>query len=298
MKKILSLFLILLFSFCSKKRESNLPRIIVLEAKNVVEVNSKEMLHIPATNIIAKGFDKDVNISENNKPLDKEFWKKYKEEHISFKNFDTVLPKYKLKLTIDTTYTIASKEFEYKYFPIPPKEYRIYRNGLINDKVPTKEVRQKAINLMIDYVNKTVPLYKTNVECFPLLIENIDNGIAYINYNYIKIIQEAKDIDGKWKPIEFYPGISGCTVINSFYKLPPKKYLGIAIIKYNGNFKTKLRVKIKIKNHFYYSNEIEGFINRSQFNQEHLNDFIEFNFQRKLTDSEYLETRKYFLLEE
>ena len=57
--------------------------------------------------------------------------------------------------------------------------------------------------------------------------------------------------------------------------LEAKKYYAFSIIKYEGNFKTKIRVKLRNNNHIYYSNEIDGFINRSQFDQSFSDSFLE-----------------------
>ncbi|MFT5754286.1 MAG: hypothetical protein ACI924_001517, partial [Flavobacterium sp.] len=75
-----------------------------------------------------------------------------------------------------------------------------------------------------------------------------------------------------------------------------KKYLATSIIKYHGNFKTKIRVKIRLNNHYYYSNEIEGFINQSQFNDDFLNFKFYTIFDPNLDDEWFKIKKEYSLL--
>jgi hypothetical protein len=106
--------------------------------------------------------------------------------------------------------------------------------------------------------------WKDYVRCYPLLIFNSNNKKpAYIwHYRYI---QEAKDVDGVWKPIEYFYNHPTCIVTKELLKLKAKNYLAIPIIKYKGDFKTKLRIKMQIDDEIYFSNEITGYINRTQF---------------------------------
>lgn len=291
MKKIIYIVLLLIFSFCTKEKHPY-PRIIVPQQKNVVEVNSKEMLHISYANILAQGFENDVNVNYN-KDFSEDY---YKSNYKYFKDFDTILPKYDLKVIIDTSYTIANNGFEYKFVNVPPKEYRFKRDGFIGGKLPSKILREKSIKLMQQCINTCVNEMKVMVNCFPVLIKNGDDKTAFINDAYIKIIQEAKDVDGVWKPIEFSHQSYGCSVISSLYKLKPKNYIGLSMIKYNGNFKTKIRTKLQINNHYYYSNEIEGKINRTQFNQNKIYDYVDFYFQREMDEKEFNEIKNNCLL--
>lgn len=168
MKKNLCIFFILLFSFCSKK-ESQYPRLIVLEKVNTVQVNTKTMLHTCLDNddyLFVLNFDSAIKIGERN----------FKEEEKHLKSFkwDTVFPKYDFKIIIDTSYTIAAKGFEYKNLELTKDGY-------------------------MDYA-KVFALWKDYVECYPLLIYN-NSSKPFYSY-YIRLLQEAKDKDGKWKAIE------------------------------------------------------------------------------------------------
>lgn len=81
----------------------------------------------------------------------------------------------------------------------------------------------------------------------------------------LKIIQEAKDTDGAWKPIEALP-TSWCG--NSFHRvrLGANEYWQLLAPRYHGNFKTMLRFRMSdFGKTDVYSNEFEGSINRGQF---------------------------------
>lgn len=82
------------------------------------------------------------------------------------------------------------------------------------------------------------------------------------------MIQEALNEKGKWIPIEYWVH-SGCG--NSYFnplKLDSGKYIMIPIKKYSGNFKTKIRLKLKAGKTIFYSEPFQGEIDKSQFKKE------------------------------
>lgn len=124
MKKVLSIFFILFFSFCSK-RESQYPRLIVDDIDDVVEVNTKVMLNNKPP-LLAVNFINDTTV--NNRFLTD------KERSIVNFPLDTILPKYNLKITIDTSYSFYSKGFEYMNLPWPKSNdiiNKLYANDII-----------------------------------------------------------------------------------------------------------------------------------------------------------------------
>ncbi len=78
------------------------------------------------------------------------------------------------------------------------------------------------------------------------------------------IIQEAIDTNGNWRPIEYWQG-SFCG--NAYYpiKMPPMSYLTGGVVKYTGDFETKLRLKLKDREKIFYSPIFKGKINLEQF---------------------------------
>ena len=170
--------------------------------------------------------------------------------------------RYDLKIIIDTTYLFSTQGIIYKNLL-----YAVNKN-ILKDSVKNKFYRNK---LPFDTIRS---LIKKFVSAYPVLYYNNSNrkiplGTSDLEMN---IIQEAKDIDGKWKPIEFRNPIGSCIPPLNLL-LQPKHYSVSGIINYNGNFKTKIRVKYFDGKNTFYSNEINGTINRSQFNQEYLLDF-------------------------
>lgn len=82
--------------------------------------------------------------------------------------------------------------------------------------------------------------------------------------SYVFAIQEALDTNRNWRPIEGR-GFDFCG--NGYWglKIHPKEFLTILMPKYQGTFKTKIRVRIKIGDIIYVSNPFEGTINERQF---------------------------------
>ncbi len=203
---------------------------------------------------------------------------------VGFKDIDTILPRYNFKIILDTTYLISLKGFHYQNLSLP-EEKNLLINGKIGNKIPNESQINKLSKIIYRNINKEFTQEKENVTCYPLLIFNNDSKPAY--FKWIKMIQEAKDVDGKWKPIEFFQTTPTCVVTNMFLKFNPKQYQAFAVMKYNGNFKTKLRVKVKINNEIYYSNEFSGQINKSQFNKNYALKYV--RFMTSFRDEKYLQ---------
>jgi hypothetical protein len=177
---------------------------------------------------------------------------------------DTVVfKKYDLRIFIDTTYRFTSKGI-------------VFKNALFSvDSVGLRDsLRNSFYKNKIEFMNSRM-LQMKNVSAYPVLFfNNSGKKIPFCDTSLeVRMIQEAKDSDGKWKPIEFYNAIGQCySDLNLL--LAPKHYSAAAIIKYKGNFKTKLRVKYYDGKNAFYSNEITGSINRSQFDQKYLKNFV------------------------
>lgn len=119
----------------------------------------------------------------------------------------------------------------------------------------------------LDFLGKYYSPSTNMAEGYPVLIENISDSTWNIDTQegWVFMIQEAKNEQGEWKPIEYidYRAVCG----NSFWseKLPPKHYLISKIYRYDGKFSTKLRVRFVTENQIFISNEFPGKINPSQF---------------------------------
>ena len=98
-----------------------------------------------------------------------------------------------------------------------------------------------------------------------LLLVNRTKSEAAFNASdsRLRILQEALDAQGQWRPIEYLPG-SWCG--NSYHQvfLPAGHYWEFAAPKYGGTLKTKLRFVLQTKPPI-YSPEFEGSVNTEQF---------------------------------
>lgn len=77
-------------------------------------------------------------------------------------------------------------------------------------------------------------------------------------------IQEAKDSNGIWRPIE-QEGHGFCGCCYWAEKVHHNEYVVMLLPKYKGNFKTKLRVRLRNNATIYVSKPFEGMINYNQF---------------------------------
>jgi hypothetical protein len=270
MKKLFLTLIVLFFAFCTRKEENQYPRLIVPKANKIIEVNSQHMLESTPV-LLGLNFIKDTTV----------IFHENRNNNISIVDLgkDTLLSKYDLKIIIDTSYNFHYNEFEYEWVDLHTTVDSLLKLNLefrILDELIGK-VHYGKINI----------LRKQHVKSYPLLIYNNgkENSYMYYSFNGFQMIQEAKDIDGAWKPIEFKHNLSHSIILYYYYLLKPKNYIGTSIIKYHGDFKTKLRVKIRIGSHYYYSNEIVGYVNRSQFETDFLTNHL------KVLDSDINDTQ-------
>lgn len=82
--------------------------------------------------------------------------------------------------------------------------------------------------------------------------------------SYVFAIQEALDTNNNWRPIEGR-GFDFCGNEYWHQKVNSNEFITFLLPKYKGDFKTKMRVRIKIGENIYVSNIFEGTINYSQF---------------------------------
>ncbi|MGV8993484.1 MAG: hypothetical protein ACOH1O_05230 [Flavobacterium sp.] len=78
------------------------------------------------------------------------------------------------------------------------------------------------------------------------------------------LIQEAKDENGKWKPIEYW-SYSWCGNSYLSEKIESGKIIKTDTEKYNGTFETVVRFKFLIDNKIFYSNNLKCKIDLTQF---------------------------------
>lgn len=97
------------------------------------------------------------------------------------------------------------------------------------------------------------------------IVNNSDQDLLLnIQDRSLQMIQEAQDSNGVWKPIEYWL-FSWCG--NSYFEfnLEPKTRLAVPIVKYRGDFKTKIRLKLLTTSGFLFSGSFRGSIPYTQF---------------------------------
>lgn len=104
-----------------------------------------------------------------------------------------------------------------------------------------------------------------SVKVFPVYIVNYTDSIQGIqNQGNIIVIQEALNTENEWQPVEYFR-YADCGNSYGITLLDTNCYIMFGVIKYNGDFKTKLRLRLKTNGKTIFSNELPGYINKSQF---------------------------------
>jgi hypothetical protein len=82
--------------------------------------------------------------------------------------------------------------------------------------------------------------------------------------SYVFAIQEALDEKGNWRPIEGR-AFDACGNGSWGLKIYSYEFVTVLLPKYEGDFKTKIRVRIKNRDIIYVSKPFEATINKKQF---------------------------------
>lgn len=103
-----------------------------------------------------------------------------------------------------------------------------------------------------------------NHDWHPVYIHSSDSDSVSIGYDVsLELFMEVLDPNGKWKSIH-HPKFPGCGVGKHQILLPPYQYAITSVPKYQGDFKTKARLKLYSYENI-YSNEFEVEVNLNQF---------------------------------
>lgn len=126
------------------------------------------------------------------------------------------------------------------------------------------------------------------IQAIPVFIHNRSKDTIYLGQQdgRVIMIQEAKDENGRWKPIEFWR-YSWCGNSYVAERLLPNAIAVVKILKYDGDFETEIRLKLKNGNDIIYSDSYKGKINKIQFNLP--SDIYDNYLAKKLNDKEYLD---------
>jgi hypothetical protein len=193
-----------------------------------------------------------------------------------------LIDKFTNKLKLDYADKLTVAEISPLYIGKISEEIKIsYQNYKTVEKNQTfkkyKFPKQNSLEIFIDttrIIGIPMGLYeysktekRNDKIANPIFIKNISNDTLIIGYaEYLPIIIEAKNRNGEWRPIQERMRFMCGNGIVDFY-CPPNNIVISAMQKYNGNFKTKLRLKYESfgSKSCVFSNEINGKINEKQF---------------------------------
>lgn len=151
-----------------------------------------------------------------------------------------------IQIIIDTTQVMSIEEYQL------PDDF--YDSFLLEDF--SEENYQKRLDQYPLYRYKSLPVFIINTSSSYNSITIEDGRFA--------MIYEALDSSNKWTPIEFKT-YSWCGNSYSSFDLQKNQFALFKVPEQSGNFKTKLRLKARIGERVFYSNEISGTVNVKQF---------------------------------
>lgn len=191
-----------------------------------------------------------IKLSSDTKPYFNSKYKTYRDSlGVIWFYIDSVLNKSGLEIFVD-----PSQHLSLDRTPFPSTVYNTTA-GYTVDSAQTKKNYE-------EWLKKPRRL----VEAVPVFITNNTSDTVYLDYQDLNafMIQEAMDVDGKWKPIEYWQ-YSKCG--NSYREtaIQPNHLIVVKITRHSGSFTTWLRVKLLNGGKITYSNAFKGAINKEQF---------------------------------
>lgn len=132
--------------------------------------------------------------------------------------------------------------------------------------IATEELK-KEFNLKEDSKSRIQIIAKiTNDTIISIFLKNNTKDSVSLSKQdwHLYLIQEAKNENGKWKPIEYW-NYSWCGNSYLSEKIESQKILKTETEKYNGTFETEIRFKFLIDNVIFYSNTLKTKIDLTQF---------------------------------
>jgi hypothetical protein len=127
-----------------------------------------------------------------------------------------------------------------------PRSLRVNRNGRLYQTPLTKDTTVLVV-------------------AQPVFIANLSEEKRYLvgNSGHLLITQQAKDKAGNWQDIEIeVPG--GCGMVKYICELETNDFVLTTVYRFQGSFKTQLRIKLETANHTFYSKPFAGFIDYEQ----------------------------------
>ncbi len=148
-----------------------------------------------------------------------------------------------------------------------------------------------SLTILADYKQNIVTNAYDNRFCYPIYVINNQKKPKLFTGKdrHVFAIQEALHPNGKWYPIE-QRGLDFCGNGHWSTTLNPKEYIVFFVPKYQGDFKTKLRVRLHTGEKALFSEPIIGYISMKQFLLSPVDK------KRKLKNPSYIKGRFYSVL--
>jgi len=152
-------------------------------------------------------------------------------------------------------------------FDLCAQEMNINDNKIDEKYVPTLELKTKFTEFRKSKKEIILITEKSSDSVYSIYAYNNTLDSLKIDRQdwHLYLIQEAKNKNNQWKPIEYWK-YSNCG--NSYFlnkKIKPNGIIKTESTSYDGSFKTKIRFKLLNDDKVYYSNAIDGTVNLSQF---------------------------------
>lgn len=165
-----------------------------------------------------------------------------------------------VEIFVDTLNTVSIEDMDYslRNFSYEDLEFSLKRTSAIETDSTLNALKQQELDSF--YLSKI-----QYVEGIPVYIMNFTDSTTSVDREASpSIIQEAKNKNGEWMPIE-YTTHGFCGNGYSEFVLEPDYFLVTFVYKYYGDFETELRIKLRNNNKIFYSKPFRGSINLSQF---------------------------------
>jgi len=276
MKTTIYILTILLFACGSSADKDNFHQINDLATPYVLDslpttdkIYQTDEMKSPANNVIYIGVLSDtININK----YDRYSFASYLD---FFEYEDSSIIKDGLKILVSKKQLLT---IDLEDFSIPPPPALIENNKEFEfDSIETAKATNEWNKRPRDYV-QAIPVFIFNATKDTVFLEQQDGSVI--------MIQEAKDENGVWKPIEFWR-YSWCGNSYGAEGLAPNDLAVVKVFNYTGDFETELRLKLKNSDKTIYSHSFKGKINKSQF--ELPTEIRDKYLARKDDDKEYLD---------
>lgn len=179
---------------------------------------------------------------------------------------DSIMPHYPFVLRYNLTFEDTLLHLELSDNRIRMKEDFFDLRERISEFEMPKTNDSDKLTILTDYTKNIKVTMYDNHYCYPVYVINNEKAPKLFTGkdSWVFAIQEALHPNGKWYPIE-QRGFDFCGHGKWETTLNPKEYIVFFVPKYEGNYKTKIRIKIRTGGKIIFSEPIMGSISMKQF---------------------------------